>query len=73
MLGCIALGVFALGAVGGMTGLVDALQTRFPEIGGLVLGQRGKGAIAVVAAAILTWYLVSATRPPVRTETGVVY
>ncbi len=41
-------------------------------IGGLVLGQRGKGALAVIAAAILTWYLVSATRPAVRTQTGVV-
>jgi len=41
-------------------------------IGGLVLGQRGKGAMAVIASAILTWYLVSATRPAVRTETSVV-
>ena len=41
-------------------------------IGGLVLGQRGKGALAVIAAAMLTWYLVSATRPAVRTQTGVV-
>src|SRR3989442_11749346 len=31
MLGCIALAVFALGAVGGMAGLLDALQTRFPD------------------------------------------
>src|SRR5205809_133125 len=30
MLGCIALAVFALGAVGGMAGLLDALQTRLP-------------------------------------------
>jgi len=41
-------------------------------IGGLVLGQRAKGAMAVIASAILTWYLVSATRPAVRTETSVV-
>jgi len=41
-------------------------------IGGLVLGRRGSGALAVVAAALLTWYLVTATRPAVRTETSVV-
>jgi SSS family solute:Na+ symporter len=40
-------------------------------IGGLVLGRRGSGAIAVVVAALLTWYLVTATRA-VRTETSVV-
>jgi len=41
-------------------------------IGGLVLGRRGSGALAVVAAALLTWYLVTATRPAARTETSVV-
>jgi SSS family solute:Na+ symporter len=41
-------------------------------IGGLLLGRRGSGAIAVVLAVVLTWYLVTATRPAIRTETGVV-
>jgi len=41
-------------------------------IGGLVLGRRGSGALAVVAAVLLTWYLVTATRPAARTETSVV-
>jgi solute:Na+ symporter, SSS family len=41
-------------------------------IGGLVLGRPGSGAIAVVAAVLLTWYLVTVTRPAVRAETGVV-
>jgi solute:Na+ symporter, SSS family len=31
MTGCIALAVFALGAVGGMSGLLSALHTRFPD------------------------------------------
>jgi SSS family solute:Na+ symporter len=31
MVGCIALAYFALGAVGGMSGLLAALQTRFPD------------------------------------------
>jgi len=41
-------------------------------LGGLVLGRRGSGAIAVVLAVLLTWYLVTATRGAIRTETGVV-
>jgi len=41
-------------------------------IGGLVLGRHGSGALAVVAAVLLTWYLVTATRPAARTETSVV-
>src|SRR5437867_3502134 len=41
-------------------------------IGGLVLGRRGSGALAVVAAVLLTWYLVTATRPAARTETSMV-
>src|SRR5712692_1922002 len=41
-------------------------------IGGLVLGRRGSGAPAVVAAVLLTWYLVTATRPAARTDTSVV-
>src|SRR2546426_9191238 len=40
-------------------------------IGGLVLGRHGSGALAVVAALLLTWYLVTATRPAARTETSV--
>src|SRR5437773_2537206 len=31
MLGCIALAVFALGAVGGMAGLLDTLHARYPD------------------------------------------
>jgi len=41
-------------------------------IGGLVLGRHGSGALAVVAAVLLTWYLVTATRPAARTETSMV-
>jgi len=41
-------------------------------IGGLVLGRRRSGALAVVAAVLLTWYLVTATRPAARTETSMV-
>ena len=41
-------------------------------IGGLVLGRPLQGAVAVVAAVLLTWYLVSATRAAVRSETSVV-
>ena len=41
-------------------------------LGGLVLGRRGSGALAVVLAVLLTWYLVTATRGAIRTETGVV-
>ncbi len=41
-------------------------------LGGLVLGRRGSGAIAVVLAVLLTWYLVTATRGAIRAETGVV-
>ncbi len=41
-------------------------------IGGLVLGRPVRGAIAVLAALALTWYLVGATRGGTRPETGVV-
>src|SRR5256712_6981485 len=41
-------------------------------IGGLVLGRRGSGALAVVAAVLLTWYLVTATPPAARTGTSMV-
>jgi Na+/proline symporter len=37
MTGCIALAVFALGAVGGMSGLVGALHARFPDDAPLAL------------------------------------
>ncbi|MEK7715418.1 MAG: sodium:proline symporter, partial [candidate division NC10 bacterium] len=41
-------------------------------IGGLVLGRPLQGAVAVVAAVLLTWYLVTATRAATRSETSVV-
>ena len=42
-------------------------------IGGLVLGRPLQGAVAIVVAALLTWYLVTATRPAAdRGETSVV-
>jgi Na+/proline symporter len=37
MAGCIALAVFALGAVGGLSGLLAALHARFPDDGPLAL------------------------------------
>ena len=41
-------------------------------IGGLVLGRPLQGAVAIVVAVLLTWYLVTATRPAARSETSVV-
>jgi len=41
-------------------------------IGGLVLGRPARGAAALAAAAVLTWYLVRATRPGARAEGRVV-
>jgi len=58
------LGLWALGCAVVYLGLFG--------IGGLVLGRPARGAGALVAAAVLTWYLVRATRPPAGAEGRVV-
>ena len=56
--------------------LLSAREFRHVErlfgIGGLVLGRPLQGAVAVVASVLLTWYLVTATRPAAGSETSVV-